>query len=97
MFLINYFKFFKTNKLVGNSFNINNPVPIVNIEWTVGAIENLNRLLGVDAETELITTLSENLREEIDNQIINELNIGIEIGNQLLGRSSKITNFKFFN
>lgn len=99
MYLTNHFKFLKPNKIVGNRFVVYQPQPNLSIRtnWTVQMANDLHYTYSIDAENELIAALSEELRREIDNHIINELNIGIEIGNQLLGRSSKITNFKFFN
>lgn len=73
------FRFF--HGITIQSEGIQNIVRTLRAQWRPELVDDLNYYHGIDAEAELTRLMSEQIAQEMDNEIINELRIRINGGN----------------
>lgn len=76
--MIREFKFF--HGVTIETEGIQGIIRTLRAQWVPELIDDLNTIHTIDAEAELTRLLSEQIAEEIDNEIINELTIRINGG-----------------
>jgi len=73
------FRFF--HGITIQSEGIQNIVRTLRAQWRPELVDDLNTVHTIDAEAELTRLMSEQIAQEMDNEIINELRIRINRGN----------------
>ncbi len=81
--MIREFKFF--HGITIQSEGIQNIVRTLRAQWRPELIDDLNTIHTIDAEAELRRIMSEQIMEELDNEVINELTRRINGGNDNIG------------
>ena len=76
--MIREFRFF--HGITIQSEGIQNIVRTLRAQWRPELIDDLNTVHTIDAEVELTRLMSEQIAQEMDNEIINELRIRINGG-----------------
>ena len=74
------FRFF--HGITIQSEGIQNIVRTLRAQWRPELVEDLNTVHTIDAEAELTRLMSEQIAQEMDNEIINELRIRINGGHR---------------
>ena len=77
--MIREFKFF--HGVTIQSEGIQNIIRTLRAQWRPELVDDLNTVHTIDAEAELTRLMSEQIAEEIDNEIINIVTRGINGGN----------------
>jgi glucose-6-phosphate-specific signal transduction histidine kinase len=78
--MIREFRFF--HGITIQSEGIQNIVRTLRAQWRPELIDDLNTVHTIDAEVELTRLMSEQIAQEMDNEIINELRIRINGGHR---------------
>ena len=78
--MIREFRFF--HGITIQSEGIQNIVRTLRAQWRPELVEDLNTVHTIDAEAELTRLMSEQIAQEMDNEIINELRIRINGGHR---------------
>ena len=78
--MIREFRFF--HGITIQSEGIQNIVRTLRAQWRPELVEDLNTVHTIDAEVELTRLMSEQIAQEMDNEIINELRIRINGGHR---------------
>ena len=77
--MIREFKFF--HGVTIQSEGIQNIIRTLRAQWRPELVDDLNTVHTIDAEAELTRIMSEQIMEELDNEVVNELTRRINGGN----------------